>query len=31
MAGLEWNTGKLYYSTVELGYQQAKIQQEHIF
>ncbi len=23
MAGLKWNTGKLYYSTVELGYQQA--------
>ena len=22
MAGLKWNTGKLYYSTVELGYQQ---------
>ncbi len=22
MAGLNWNTGKLYYSTVELGYQQ---------
>jgi hypothetical protein len=21
MAGLKWNTGKLYYSTVELGYQ----------
>ncbi len=23
MAGLKWNTGKLYYSTVELGYQHA--------
>ncbi len=22
MAGLKWNTGKLYYNTVELGYQQ---------
>ena len=22
MAGLKWNTGNLYYSTVELGYQQ---------
>ena len=22
MAGLKWNTGKLYYSTVELGNQQ---------
>ncbi len=22
MASLKWNTGKLYYSTVELGYQQ---------
>ena len=22
MSGLKWNTGKLYYSTVELGYQQ---------
>ncbi len=21
MSGLKWNTGKLYYSTVELGYQ----------
>ncbi len=21
MVGLKWNTGKLYYSTVELGYQ----------
>ena len=25
MAGLKWNTGKLYYSTVELGYQQAAL------
>ena len=24
MAGLKWNTGKLYYSTVELGYQQVR-------
>ncbi len=25
MAGLKWNTGKLYYSTVELGYQQCML------
>ncbi len=25
MAGLKWNTGKLYYSTVELGYQQTEL------
>ncbi len=24
MAGLKWNTGKLYYSTVQLGYQQCE-------
>jgi hypothetical protein len=25
MTGLKWNTGKLYYSTVELGYQQGAL------
>ena len=28
MAGLKWNTGKLYYSTVERGYQHKYAQYE---